>query len=235
MRLNLSLQSDIDEPLIQHFRLTAELDESDFEFFDGLSDLPFKSDRLGSISGVRYTNGFFDPRDQNDNLTWDMDDRDGDLGAVVIQMQSCRKQIEKHFGRDIDFDEIPIGLIIIRRVEVNPIARGQKLGLTMLQALQRLHISTPYMVALDAIPIEIDDQDPEYEPLQRRLLRYYTSCPHLRLRGIAPKKAPELLMGYWSGNNVVPMPNHDLTYIPGVSERTNSHPRCYSVTGFPKA
>lgn len=94
MRFDLSLQSDLDEPLIQHFRLTAELDESDLEDFDGLSNLPLHEGQLGSVSGVRYTNGFFDPRDQNDDLIWDMDDRDVDLGAVVSQMQSCRTQIE---------------------------------------------------------------------------------------------------------------------------------------------
>jgi hypothetical protein len=220
MRFHLSIQSDLDEPLIQHFRLTAELDESDFEFFDGLSNLQLQNGQLGSISGVRYTDGFFDPRETNDTLAIDMDDRDGDLGEIMSHMQICQSQIERLFGSVIDNDVMPIGLIILNRVEVNPIARGQKLALVMMEALQRLHIRTPYMVALNAVPIEIEDSNPEFDPLQRRLLRYYTSCPHLGLRQVAPKTAPEFVMGYWSGDNAVPMPILDLTYISGVTERT---------------
>lgn len=218
MRFELNLQSDHDQPLIQNFCLQAQLDDGDHEFYDGLSNLPLENGQLGTITGIRYTTGFFDPREENDKLTFDLDDRDGDLSNVAQHMQICQSQIHKLFGSDIDNDIMPIGLIIVNRVEVNPFARGQKLGLTMLQALQRLHIRTPYMVALDAVPIEIDDRDPKFKPLQGRLLRYYTSCSHLGLRRVAPQKAPEFVMGYWSGDNVLPTPDLDLTFLHGVTE-----------------
>lgn len=218
MRFDLNLQSDHDQPLIQNFSLQAQLDDGDHEFYDGLSNQPFENGQLGSITGIRYTTGFFDPREENNALAIYMDERDGDLSNVVQHMEICQSQIEKLFGSDIDNDIMPIGLIIVNRIEVSPVARGQKLGLIMLQALQRLHIRTPYVVALDAVPIEIDEHDPEFKPLQSRLLRYYTSCSRLGLRHVAPKKVQEFLMGYWSGDNVLPTPDLDLTFLHGVTE-----------------
>ena len=114
----------------------------------------------------------------------------------ALELSKLKRSLRRRFAAESIFAS---GLIAVLDIRTTSLARGNRIGIELLNYLRQLHAGMDWFVALQAAPQDEEDFDSlNYMVMRERLIRYYKSDNSLGLVEVAPKVSAGTLVAIWS-------------------------------------